>query len=110
MSRQEGCRNGRSTLDGYPKRPAKGTELHGDSSQARTAKKYTESEMRPVYSLSGVKASKLDPYKEQITVWLEETPYSAERILEKIREQGFEGGHSMVREFVRNKKAGCGMV
>ena len=70
----------------------------------RTAKKYAESEMRPVYSLSGVKPSKLDPYKEQITVWLEEAPYSAERILEKIREQGFEGGHSIVREFVRNKK------
>jgi len=70
----------------------------------RTAKKYAESEMRPVYSLSGVKPSKLDPYKEQITVWLEEAPYSAERILEKIRAQGFEGGHSIVREFVRNKK------
>ncbi|MEA5143231.1 MAG: IS21 family transposase [Oscillibacter sp.] len=35
---------------------------------------------------------------------MEETPYSAERILEKIREQGFEGGHSIVREYVRNKK------
>ena len=70
----------------------------------RTAKKYAESETRPVYSLSGVKPSKLDPYKEQITVWLEEVPYSAERILEKIQEQGFEGGHSIVREFVRNKK------
>jgi len=26
-------------------------------------------------------------------------------MLEKIREQGFAGGHSIVREFVRNKKA-----
>ena len=34
----------------------------------RTAKKYAESETRPVYSLSGVKPSKLDPYKEQIMV------------------------------------------
>ena len=70
----------------------------------RTAKKYAESDTRPVYSLSKLKASKLDPYKEQIVQWLEEAPYSAERILEKIREQGFEGGHSIVREFVRNKK------
>ena len=62
----------------------------------RMAKKYSESETRPVYSLSGVKPSKLDPYKEQITtVWLEEAPYSAERILDKIREQGFEGGHNV---------------
>lgn len=53
----------------------------------RTAKKYAESETRPVYSLSAAKPSKLDPYKEQIAIWLEEAPYSAERILEKIREQ-----------------------
>ena len=33
----------------------------------RTAKKYAESETRPVYSLSSVKPSKLDAYKEQIT-------------------------------------------
>ncbi len=52
----------------------------------RTAKKYAESETRPVYSLSAAKPTKLDPYKEQITVWLEEAPYSAVRILEKIRE------------------------
>ena len=51
-----------------------------------------------------MKPSKLDAYKEQITVWLEEAPYSAERILEKIRESGFTGGHSIVREYVRNKK------
>ena len=70
----------------------------------RTAKKYAESDTRPEYVLSATKASKLDPYKEQITVWLEEAPYSAERILEKIRENGFTGGHSIVREYVRNKK------
>ena len=31
-------------------------------------------ETRPVYSLSEPKPSKLDPYKEQIAVWLEEAP------------------------------------
>ena len=31
----------------------------------RTAKKYAQSETRPVYSLSTTKPSKLDPYKEQ---------------------------------------------
>ena len=67
----------------------------------RTAKRYAQAETRPVYSL---RPSKLDPYKEQIAVWLEEAPYSAERILEKIREQGLDGGHSIVREYVRGKK------
>jgi len=70
----------------------------------RTAKKYAESDTRPEYVLSKPKASKLDAYKEQITVWLEEAPYSAARILEKIQEHGFTGGHSIVREYVRNKK------
>jgi transposase len=70
----------------------------------RTAKKYAQSATRPEYVLSAPKPSKLDPYKEQITMWLEEAPYSAERILEKIREEGFTGGHSIVREFVRHKK------
>ena len=70
----------------------------------RTAKKYAESSTRPEYVLSEPKPSKLDPYKEMITTWLEEAPYSAERILEKIREHGFTGGHSIVREYVRGKK------
>jgi transposase len=70
----------------------------------RTAKKYAASDTRPEYVVSEPKPSKLDPYKEQITIWLEEAPYSAERILEKIRQHGFTGGHSIVREYVRNKK------
>jgi len=36
----------------------------------RTAKKYAESSTRPEYVLSEPKPSKLDPYKEMITVWL----------------------------------------
>ena len=53
----------------------------------RTAKKYAESDSRPVYSLSNPKPSKLDPYKDQIKMRLDEAPYSAERIFEKIQEQ-----------------------
>jgi transposase len=50
----------------------------------RTAKKYALSETKPVYKLSQPRPSKLDPYKQQINVWLEEAPYSAARILEKL--------------------------
>ena len=70
----------------------------------RTAKKYAESESRPEYSLTDSKPSKLDPYKEQIVFWLEEAPYSALRIWEKVKEQGFEGSYSVVKHFVRGKK------
>ena len=43
----------------------------------RTAKKYAHSEQKPSYELTGPKPSKLDPYKQQIDLWLDEAPYSA---------------------------------
>ena len=70
----------------------------------RTAKKYAHSETRPVYGLNAPKPSKLDAYKDQIGIWLEEAPYSSVRILEKLKEQGFEGGETIVRGYVRGKK------
>ncbi len=35
---------------------------------------------------------------------MEEAPYSAVRILEKLKEQGFDGGYSIVKEYVRSRK------
>lgn len=70
----------------------------------RTAKKYAESPQRPEYTLVERKPSKLDEYKQQVDIWLEEAPYSAVRILEKIQEQGFTGKYSIVKEYVRGKK------
>lgn len=70
----------------------------------RTAKRYAESSHRPEYTLTDPKPSKLDDYKQQIDTWLEEAPYSAVRILEKLKEQGFDGKYSIVKEYVRGKK------
>lgn len=70
----------------------------------RTAKKYAQSDTRPVYNLTDSKPSKLDPYKEQIMIWLEEAPYSAQRIWEKLEEHGFDGGYSVAKQYVRGKK------
>jgi len=70
----------------------------------RTAKKYAQSDRRPEYVLTDSKPSKLDPYKTQISIWLEEAPYSAMRIWEKIQEQGFDGSYSVVKHYVRAKK------
>jgi transposase len=70
----------------------------------RTAKKYAESDTRPVYSLTDPKPSILDSYKQQIDIWLDEAPYSAMRILEKLKEQGFPGKYSIVKEYVRSRK------
>ena len=78
-----------------------GKKYHIDQ---RTAKRYAESPQKPEYTLSGPEPSKLDGYKQQIDQWLEEAPYSAVRILEKLQEQGFEGKYSIVKEYVRGKK------
>ena len=70
----------------------------------RTAKRYAESPQSPEYTLSVPKPTKLDAYKQQVDQWLEEAPYSAVRILEKLKEQGFEGKYSIVKEYVRSRK------
>jgi transposase len=71
----------------------------------RTAKKYAHSEHKPVYELCEPKSSKLDPYKEQIDLWLEEAPYSAVRVHEKMKEMGYDGKYTMVRTYVSTKKS-----
>jgi len=70
----------------------------------RTAKKYAESPHRPEYTLSEPKPNKLDKYKQQVDLWLEEAPYSAVRVHEKLMEQGFDGCYTIVRDYVRCKK------
>jgi transposase len=70
----------------------------------RTAKKYAESEEKPVYQLCEPKPSKLDAYKHQIDLWLHEAPYSAQRIFEKLQEQGFDGKYTIVRQYVATRK------
>jgi transposase/DUF971 family protein len=50
---------------------------------------------------SSPRASKLDPFKPQILEMLEKYPYSAAQVWQRLREQGFEGGYSMVKAYVR---------
>ena len=45
--------------------------------------------------------SKLDPFKAQIVRLLERYPYSAAQIFHRLREQGFDGGYSLVKAYVR---------
>jgi transposase len=44
--------------------------------------------------------SKLDPFKGQIVRWLETHPYSATQIFLRLRESGFAGGITIVKEYV----------
>jgi transposase len=47
-----------------------------------------------------VRPSKLDAFKGAIVRMLEAHPYSAAQILQKIREEGFEGGYTIVKDYV----------
>jgi transposase/DUF971 family protein len=47
------------------------------------------------------KTSKLDPFKPRIHEMLEKYPYSAAQVLQRLREQGFDGGYSIVKAYVR---------
>ena len=48
-----------------------------------------------------VRPSKLDPYKPLIRQWLEHYPYSGTQIFQRLREAGFTGGVSIVRDYAR---------
>src|SRR3989440_7065567 len=47
------------------------------------------------------RASILDPFKAPIVRMLEQCPYSAAQVLQHLREQGFAGGYSLVKAYVR---------
>ena len=70
----------------------------------RTAKKYAQSDQKPSYELTAPKPSKLDSHKHQIDLWLDEAPYSAARILEKLEEIGCDCKYTIVRKYVSSKK------
>ncbi|RMH36312.1 MAG: IS21 family transposase [Gammaproteobacteria bacterium] len=54
---------------------------------------------------SGVRASKLDPYKPQVDQLLSEGVWNAEVIFAEIRAQGYQGGRSILRDYIRPKRA-----
>lgn len=50
---------------------------------------------------SSPQPSKLDPYKDYIQRLLEKHDYSAQQILQRLRNEGYEGGYSILKEYVR---------
>lgn len=44
--------------------------------------------------------SKLDPFKKEIGRMLERYPYAAAQVFQRLREQGFDGGYSIVKAYV----------
>src|SRR3984893_9976645 len=46
------------------------------------------------------RASRLDPFKAQVVRWLDAHPYSVQQIFQRLREAGFNGGYTIVRDYV----------
>ncbi len=66
----------------------------------RTVEKWlNENQYRPRKSVQ--RSSKLDPFKDDIIGMLETHRYSAIQVLQRIREDGFDGGYTIVKEYVR---------
>jgi transposase len=47
------------------------------------------------------RSSRLDPFKARIVSLLERHPYSAQQIFQRLCEEGFEGGFTIVKDYVR---------
>ena len=47
------------------------------------------------------RGSRLDPFKARVVRLLETHPYSAQQIFQRLREDGFEGGFTIVKDYVR---------
>ena len=47
------------------------------------------------------RASKLDSFRGQITALLERHPYTAQQLFQQLRQQGYAGGYSILKDFVR---------
>jgi transposase len=47
------------------------------------------------------RSSRLDPFKTRIVRLLESHPYSAQQIFQRLREEGFDGGCTIVKDYVR---------
>ena len=73
------------------------TELRRDPKTVERWVKQTSSQQRQ----GTPRASKLDAFKGQITALLQRHPYTAQQILQQLREQGYAGGYSILKDFVR---------
>ena len=47
------------------------------------------------------RTSRLDPFKARIVRLLETHPYSAQQIFQRLREEGFDGGFTIIKDYVR---------
>ena len=67
----------------------------------KTVKKYLKLRILPEPQKRSGRRSKLDPFKPYILEKLKEGPYTAARLYREIKEMGFDGGKTIVKDFVQ---------
>lgn len=65
----------------------------------RTVRRWIEEHFRS--RRAAARPSKLDPFKNDIRRMLEKYPYSAAQIFQQITRMGFDGGYTIVKQYVR---------
>lgn len=61
----------------------------------------TKQRFEPSAAANRPRASKLDAHRETVRRLLEAHAYSARQIYQRLREQGYEGGYSIIKQYVR---------
>jgi len=70
----------------------------------KTIRKYVQDPGFKAFQKRDPRPSILDPYKEYLRSRLQEYNLSAVRLIEEIREKGYTGGYSTVKDFVKEMK------
>jgi transposase len=74
---------------------ARALDLHADT----VTKWVQRAQYRARHSVP--RRSQLDPFKARVVRLLETHPYSAQQIFQRLREEGFAGGFTIVKDYVR---------
>jgi transposase len=73
------------------------TELHLD---IKTVEKWMDRQSFAPRK-SSKRSSKLDAFKSQIIALLDRHPYTAQQILQQLQQQGYVGGYTILKEYIR---------
>jgi len=75
----------------------------------KTVRKYLRQKTVPEPQKRPPRPSKLDPFKPHILKKLNEAPYTTARLFREIKEMGYEGGETIVKDFVRKVRPNQGV-
>lgn len=69
-----------------------------------TVYRYAKDEVKPAYKQRGGKPGKLELFKQYLLGRLDRAPFSAVRLFEEVKQQGYAGKLTILKEFVREVK------